>query len=155
MTDAWRVRLAEDRDYEAVSAMAQMNRIESCPDKEWSDERMAETFFGSYMARSECMIWVVERAGQVVGFLLATACEYRAFNGLFTVQEVLFVSPDKRGTRAAALLMKKLVEWSRNVGAQEIVGGNDNDLLSEQTARFLSRFGFKKKGYYMGLDLNG
>lgn len=65
------------------------------------------------------------------------------------------MKPDKRGTRAAALLMKKLIEWSQAIGAREVLGGNDNDVHSEQTARFLSRFGFRQFGYAMRLDLHG
>lgn len=155
MTTEWNVRLARAEDYEAVRDMAKMNHEESCPQHEWSERRMAETFHDDYVAAGNCMIWLVERAGQPAGFLLAQACEYRAFHGHFTVQEVLFVKPDKRGTRAAALLMKKLIEWSREIGAAEVLGGNDNDYRSEQTSRFLSRFGFRRFGYAMRLDLHG
>lgn len=151
----WRVRLAEHHDYEAVRDLSQMNHAESCPHLEWSEDRARASFFGAYMDRQECLVFVVEDAGQVVGFLLATWGQYRTFAGLFTCQEVMFVRPDKRGTRAAALLMKKLVEWSREMGAIEVLGGNDNGIMSEQTARFLSRFGFRKYGYAMRLDLNG
>lgn len=150
---AWQVRLAKAEDYPAVAAMAQMNHKESCPHHEWSDDRMRETFFDDYDRDSRCLIFVVEKDGEVLGFLLTGMYRYRAFRGLFTVQEVLFVRPDKRGTRAAALLMKKLIEWSKSVGAREVVGGNDNDVLSEHTARFLSRFGFRSYGYSMKLEL--
>jgi len=156
MTDRrWNVRLAERFDYAAVRDMSKMNHAESCPHREWSEDRALATFFGAYMDRQECLIFVVEDAGQVVGFMLATWGLYRTFAGLFTCQEVMFVRPDKRGTRAAALLVKKLVDWSRDMGAIEVLGGNDNDVSSEQTARFLSRFGFRKYGYAMRLDLNG
>lgn len=147
----WKVRLAEPQDYDAVRDMAEMNWRESCPEREWSEDRMRATF-----QDENAIIFLVEQAGEPVGFVLTSVFEYRAFVGLFTVQEVLYVKPDKRGTRAAALLMKKLIEWSRNVvGAQEILGGNDNDVHSEQTARFLSRFGFRPSGYAMRLELHG
>ena len=147
----WQVRLAVPADYQAVRDMAVMNWQESCPDREWSEDRMRATF-----QDEGAIIFVVEQAGEPVGFVLTSVFEYRAFVGLFTVQEVLFVKPEKRGTRAAALLMKKLIEWSRDVvGAKEILGGNDNDVHSEQTARFLSRFGFQSCGYAMRLDLHG
>lgn len=147
----WTVRLAEPQDYDAVRDMAEMNWRESCPEREWSEDRMRATF-----QDENAVIFLVEHAGEPVGFVLTSVFEYRAFVGLFTVQEVLYVKPDKRGTRAAALLMKKLIEWSRNVvGAQEILGGNDNDVHSEQTARFLSRFGFRPSGYAMRLELHG
>lgn len=149
----WTVRLATPEDYDAVVDMSEMNRQESCPDQVWSDDRMWETYFVEYLRDSQCIIFVVEKDGDVCGFLLTGLYHYRAFHGLFSVQEVLFVRPDKRGTRAAALLMKKLIEWSREAGAREVIGGNDNEVHSEQTARFLSRFGFRHHGYAMKLEL--
>ena len=151
----WQVRLAEADDYAAVRELSQMNHAESCPHMEWSEDRARDSFFGAYRDRQECLVFVVECAGRVVGFLLASWGQYRTFVGLFTCQEVMFVRPDKRGTRAAALLMKRLIEWSRNMGAIEVLGGNDNGIMSDQTARFLSRFGFRQYGYAMRLDLNG
>lgn len=152
----WKVRLADAKDYADVRDMAEMNWQESCPEREWSEDKMRATFHESYLRDSSAIIFIVEKDGEPAGFLLTSVFEYRAFIGLFTVQEVIFIKPERRGTRAAALLMKKLIEWSRDVvGAQEIIGGNDNDLHSEQTARFLSRFGFRQCGYAMRLELNG
>lgn len=150
---AWQVRLATAEDYEAVRDMSRLNWQESSPEKEWSDDRMKTTFFEDYLKNSECFIFVVEKDGDVCGFLLTGLYSFRAFSGLFTVQEVIFIRPDKRGTRAAALLMKKLVDWSKDVGALEILGGNDNAVGSEKTARFLARFGFQHYGYAMKLGL--
>lgn len=153
MKTDWEVRLAEAADYTAVRDMSKTNHEESCPHRVWNEERMYETFHIDYLANSSCIIFVVTKGEEVVGFLLTGIYAYRAFDGLFTTQEVLFVRPDRRGTRAAALLMRKLVDWSVSVGACEIVGGNDNEVHSEQTARFLSRFGFKQYGYAMKREL--
>ena len=117
----WRVRLAEDRDFQAVRDLAKMNHEESCPHREWSGQRMRDTFFDSHLRDASATIFVVERAGEVVGFLLCGLYNYRAFDGLFAVQEVLFVRPDMRGTRAAALLMRKLIDFSSSAGANEIL----------------------------------
>ena len=89
----------------------------------------------------------------MIGLTLSSINDYRAASGLFTTQEVLFVRPEKRGSRAAVLLMKNLIAWSRKVGAKEIVGGNDNEFNSERTAAFLGHFGFKRVGYAMKMVL--
>lgn len=153
MKTNWEVRLAEVRDYQAVRDLSKLNHEESCPHRGWNEGRMHETFHIDYLENSSCIIFVVTKGEEVAGFLLTGIYAYRAFDGLFTTQEVLFVRPDRRGTRAAALLMRKLVDWSTSVGACEIVGGNDNEVYSEQTARFLSRFGFKQYGYAMKREL--
>lgn len=151
----WAVRLAEAGDYQAVRDLAQMNHAESCPQRDWSEGRMHGTFFDAYLRDTAALIFVATWRGEIVGFMLCGVYQYRAFDGLFSVQEVLFVRPDKRGTRAAAILMRKLIDFSISAGASEIIGGNDNDIHSEQTARFLARFGFRSHGYAMRLDLHG
>lgn len=94
-------------------------------------------------------IFVVEKDRAVIGFLLADMYSYRASKGIFVTQEVLFVRPEHRGTRAAVALMKHLIAWSKMLGAKEIIGGNDNDFQSERTARFLEHFGFERVGFAM------
>jgi L-amino acid N-acyltransferase YncA len=74
---------------------------------------------------------------------------YAFTSGIFTVQEVLYVKPGSRGTRAAAQLMAEFVRWSDMLHARESFGGNSNGFNSERTARFLEHFGFRKVGYSM------
>jgi len=141
------VRLATERDTDAIVAMARTN-MQTRPTLTFNEARCRATV-ASYLAHAAPTIYVAESRGEVVGMLVCDFYEYRAADGLFAVQEVLFVCPNKRGTRAAAMLMRQLLEWADTIGAREIVGGNDNEYHSEQTARFLSRFGFKQVGYAM------
>jgi L-amino acid N-acyltransferase YncA len=142
------VRLALKQDLPAIVEMARMNCEISTSFLTFAPERVEETFRG-YLERAETTFFVVEDKREVVGFLLATINGYRHATGLWTSQEVLFVRPDKHGTRAAVLLMKELVRWSESLGAIEIKGGNDNDFKSERTARFLEHFGFERVGFAM------
>lgn len=98
--------------------------------------------------------FVVEHQRRVIGFLMAEIAGYDYRAGFYTVQKVLYVSPENRGTRAAILLMRELVAWSQRLGAAEIVGGNDNSFRSERTAGFLEHFGFEIVGYAMARKLS-
>ena len=73
----------------------------------------------------------------------------------FTVQRVMFVRRGHRGSRAAVLLMKTFIAWSRRLGAREIIGGNDNEFNSERTAKFLEHFGFERVGFSLRMLLDG
>ncbi|MGF7008103.1 N-acetyltransferase family protein [Aminobacter sp. BE322] len=142
------VRLGLEEDIDAVTEMARMNIEETRPGLTFNEFKCRETYY-SYLDNASPTIFVVEDKREVIGFLLAEMYDYRAADGLFTTQEVLFVRPDKRGTRAAVILMKHLVAWSEQLGAKEIIGGNDNEFNSERTAKFLEHFGFERVGFSM------
>ena len=142
------VRLAIEADFPAIVEMAQLNMAETRPELKFDEKRAWETC-RAYLDTAEPTIFVVEDKREVIGLLLASIGGYRAASGHVTVQEVLFVRPEKRGTRAATLMMKHLISWSAQIGAKEIIGGNDNGFQSERTAKFLGHFGFKSVGFAM------
>lgn len=141
-------RLALDEEEDLFIEMGRISATESTPHLPFSEERLRRTF-RRYLAAANPTIFFAEHKRQVYGFLLATMSEYRHVDGLYTTQEVLFVRPEMRGTRAAVILMRELVRWSETLGALEITGGNDNSLTSERTARFLGHFGFEQVGFFM------
>lgn len=142
------VRLAVGTDLPAYIELARLAVEESERVAVFRPEKVEATF-RRYIAAADPTIFVVERNREIVGFLNASIYEYDFADGLFTVQQVLYVRPDNRGTRASALLMQEFVSWSDRLGALENTGGNDNGLFSERTAKFLERFGFERVGFYM------
>lgn len=140
------VRLMLIDDVEDVVDMARANVEETRPDLTFDEERMCLTI-ANYFNRADPTIFVCEEKGRVIGMLICNFYEYRAMAGRFATQEVIYVRSERRGTRAAVLLMKELIAWSQRLGAKEIIGGNDNDFQSDRTARFLEHFGFVRVGY--------
>ena len=147
------VRLGLEQDADAVIELARQNLAETRPELGFEEGRAYQTYF-EYIDTAEPTIFVVEDRREVIGFLLTSILAYRASAGHYTTQEVLFVRPDKRGTRAAVLLMKHLISWSRSIGAREIIGGNDNSFQSERTEGFLRHFGFERVGTAMRLTVS-
>lgn len=144
------VRLAIEADFPAIVAMGRVNVEQTKPlDAPHFSEELLYLTLDEYLKDANPTVWVVEHKSKLIGFMFASmnAYDYRA--GLFTTQRVLFVSPENRGSRAATLLMKELVRWSKSLGAVEITGGNDNGFNSERTAGFLEHFGFKQTGFAM------
>lgn len=142
------VRLALEEDVEAIIELARMNCEISTPYLTFSPEKVIETC-QSYLDHANPTIFVVEDKREVIALLVATINGYRHAAGLYTTQEVLFVRPDKHGSRAAVILTKELIRWSEMLGAIEITGGNDNKFKSERTAKFLEHFGFEQVGFFM------
>ena len=147
-----KVRFAQERDFEDILAMGRHNCEQTMPHHTYEPERVA-VVFQEYLDTGNPTFFVCEKEDRIVGFLLVGFGSYDYRSGFFTIQKVLYVKPENRGTRAAVLLMKHLVDWSRELGASEIVGGNDNDFKSDRTSKFLQHFGFRKVGYAMTMNL--
>lgn len=148
------VRLAIARDEDRVVAMCLANARETMPG-ESTDESVIRARFRQYLETSFPTIFVVEQNRDLIGLLAADTGDYDHRSGFFVIQKLLYVSPEKRGTRAAVLLTRHLVEWAEKIGAVEVVGGNDNGFKSERTAAFLEHFGFKRVGFMMSKRLDG
>lgn len=142
------VRLALPEDCETIVAMGANNVAETCPEEDY-DRDMARATFRRYLDTASPTIFVAEKNRKVIGFLKVYVYGYDYRAGLYTAQKVLYVEPAHRGSRASALLIRHLITWSRSIGADRIVGGNDNSFRSERTAKFLEHFGFERVGFAM------
>lgn len=140
------VRLALESDADAIVEMGRVNCEQTCAPDTYSEAR-ARQLIVQYLETGNPTFFVVEEQRRAIGFLMARASLFDHRDGFFTTQSVLFVQPEKRGTRAAVLLMKHFVAWSQDIGAAAIIGGNDNGFQSDRTAKFLEHFGFERVGY--------
>lgn len=144
-------------DTEAIVAMARINAEQTMAHHKFNPDKVRLTV-ERYLSTANPTIMVVEDRRDVIGFFKATISEYDFTDGVYTTLEVIFVRPDKRGTRAAALLLREFIRWSDRLGAKENTGGNDNDFRSERTTRFLEHFGFQRVGNFVrriGSGLHG
>lgn len=141
-------RLAIESDEDVYIDLARSAVAESVRGFGFDPDRVRRVF-RAYLECANPTIFVADDRRDVVGFLNASISRYDFTDGHYTTQEVIFVRPDKRGTRAAVLLVRELIAWSDRLGAREITGGNDNGLFTKRTARLLSRFGFEHVGFFM------
>jgi GNAT superfamily N-acetyltransferase len=144
------VRLGLESDEDAFVALAAAAVAESVPYVPFSAVATVATY-RRYLETANPTFFVCEDNHELIGFLQAGMAAYDFADPAFfyTSQQVVFVHPAKRGTRAAALLMRAFIAWSDRLGAVENTGGNDNDLKSERTSRFLEAFGFRRVGYFV------
>lgn len=142
-------RLIMPGDKDAVLALAEMQVKETLPHLDFRRDLCEETIEMS-LEHADPTIFVVEDNREVIGLLMGMLEAYSFTSGVFVVQEVLYVRPDKRGTRAAVHLIKEFVRWGEIVGAREWIFGVSNDFQPERTARLFEKItGAKRVGFYL------
>lgn len=141
------VRLAAEGDTDALLFLAEMQVTETLAHLPFDRALAAQTLRRILCGDGE-ILWVAENAGQIVGFLWATLNGYSFCTGVFISQEVIYVRPDKRGTRAAVQLLREYISWGRIVGATEILFGISNGKHPERAAKLFAHLGAEKVGYH-------
>jgi GNAT superfamily N-acetyltransferase len=139
------VRLALEKDREAIRENARNHVREVAPRLIWSDDRADETF-NAYLSGANPTVFVIEDNREIVGHLVALMIDNAYATGFFIVLDAIYVKPAKRGTRAAAKLMHVFNEWADRLWPTEIVCRMSNPGISERTLRFLQCFGFEQSG---------
>lgn len=143
------VRLAMPEDKDAVVGLAQMQVEETLPHLDFQREAAEETFEQS-IKFADPTFFVCEQNREVIGYLMGLLEGYAFTSGIFVVQEVLYVRPDKRGTRAAVKLLKEFVRWGEILDAREMIFGVSNGYNDERTTRFLEKVtGAQRVGTYL------
>lgn len=143
-----KVRSVAPEDMDAILAMAEMHVEETLPHLEFH-RGIAEANFHALVNAPEIGAFCAERAGEVVGWICGTANNYRFSYGKFVELDVLFVRPENRGSRAAALLIATFLKWSTLVGAKDTFLSATNPKTSRQTGRMFQRFGAEAVGYVL------
>jgi len=142
-------RLAMPYDKDAVIDLVRMQVEETLPHLDFDYEIAEETWYQA-INHADPTVFVAEEDGEVIGFLIGLLEGYAFTSGIFVVQEVIYVRPDKRGTRAAAALLKEFLAWGEVVGARECILGVSNKLHPERTAKFMERVtGAEQVGFYL------
>jgi len=144
------VRLALDEEIDTFVEMARLN-VEEVRKGHGFDPARVRQVFRDYLDLADPTIYFAEHDGEVVGYLMASVGSYRYVDLQFYVQEVIYVRPEHRGTRAAVLLMRHLIAEARRRGFTEIFGGNDYGFSPDRTKRFFEHFGFETVGLCMRL----
>ena len=140
------VRLALETDEDVCVELARLQTEETLPHIPFHEPTARRTF-ARYLATASPTIFVCEDDDRrIVGFLIAYINDYAFSTGHFVNQEVIYVRPEKRGTRAAARLIRAFNEWADRLNPREVFAGVANGIKVERTTRFLEKFGFAPVG---------
>lgn len=147
-------RLAVESDRAAVLVLGQMMSLEKAPHLTF-DVGRAHASFDRHFFDPGLTLFVAETDGEIVGFLMALRTPYAAHTGFFVHQELFYVRPDKRGTRAAASLFRAFNAWADSLNPEEVFAGVATGHRPEVAARWMRRFGFEPVGPSMRRRVGG
>lgn len=139
-------RLALESEEDVCVELARLQTEETLPHIPF-DEPTARETFAQYLRAANPTIFVCEANDRTIaGFLIAYITPYAFATGHFCNQEVIYVRPEYRGTRAAARLIQAFNEWADRTNPREVFAGVANGIKVERTTRFLELFGFAPVG---------
>lgn len=96
------------------------------------------------------VVMVVSDDGPIIGMALMYALP-AYFSDDLEVQDLAFyVAPEKRGTRAAKLMIDMIYPWFVGTGARALTIGINTGINHDQAARFFARFGLLPRGILVG-----
>lgn len=152
-----RVRLADRGDEPAIFSLGRRYVEEATPGMPGMhfDEARARESFDAYLATANPTVFVADRNGEIVGFLVASMQPFLFMYGLWTHIELIYVTPEKRGTRAAAELIACFDDWSERIRSRLSIGGNANKLHTERTASLYGKLGYEPVGVSMAKFRSG
>lgn len=141
------VRLIMPQDINEVFSLARLAIEEAFPHLEFDADRAVDLFTRS-VVHGDPLGLVAEIDGEIVGMFAARIHAYAFASGLFVQDEIFYVRPDKRGSRAAAKMLREYIRWGEeDVGAKEIFLGTNSQIRSERTSALYEYFGARRIGF--------
>lgn len=140
-----RTRLATEADRYPLISLGRQLSTEQTPHLVYDEVRAYKTI-DRHFTDPTITFFVVEDGDEIVGFLMALRIEYVAHAGFFIGQELFYVRPDKRGTRAAASLFTAFNAWADSLNPEEVFAGIATGHRPEVASRWMRRFGFEPVG---------
>lgn len=128
--------------------LIRMNAEEFYPDFPF-DQHTADSALTDSLQKAAPTVFVAVEKDHILGFLAASIMEYWFTTGIYVSQDVLYVRPDKRGTRAAVKLIKKFIQWGDMLGAREHIFGTLTGFQPERTAKLFEHCGARRVGHYL------
>jgi len=141
------------RDAVDVEDLAQQHHDEFGTSREFDRNAVGRACFQCCQdkARKYLNCWVAyDDAGQPVGYLAGTIRNSFYSNRDYAVQEMWFVVPRARGTRASIELLLQFERWALLHRVERIymqVEHDADDSLVQKILRLMSRLGYRTQGY--------
>lgn len=148
-----RLRVATLPDVPAMVALGQ-EFIKEAPNYQGRDyvTEYAEKHFTN-LIKGGGVIFLVEHQEQIIGgFVGRMGGDW--FNDIkIAFDDVLYVAPDFRKSRAAYMLIQAFIRWAQLMGADRIQCGTTTGVESAACIRLYKHFGFTEYGTVLDLEL--
>jgi GNAT superfamily N-acetyltransferase len=132
---------------EDLVALGRLFIMESGPHLDYDEEEVRKTckMVIKDIEREYVNIFLVYREHELIGFLYCSCGKYLFNKQRYAQQELIFIRPAYRGTRAFLKLIKAFEEWARLRSAMEIWMGNAHN---KYFSAVLPKIGYPEVGTY-------
>ena len=104
-----------------------------------------KTLHGANAYINSGTMFVVDDGSQIVGMMAGCKRDPWFSQEQYASEELLYVSPEYRGTRAAYLLLKAFMGWAESEGVSHIRAGVSTG-TGDSAERLYEHFGMKRMG---------
>ena len=147
------VRVATLPDVPAMVALGQefIKEAPNYKNRPYIADNAAEHF--SAVIKGGGVIFLVEHDAQIIGgFVGRIGRDW--FNDIkIAFDDVLYVKPEFRTSRAAYILIQSFIRWAQIMGAHRIQCGTTTGVASDSCIRLYKHFGFTEYGTVLDLEL--
>jgi len=97
---------------------------------------------------SDAFTMVYEKDGQIIGMIGAMICKHIFSNDLMSMDYLVYVKPEHRGSAVFASMIQEYIDWSKSQGVKpaNIYIGVNAGVSTELTVKCYERLGFVRSG---------
>lgn len=89
---------------------------------------------------------VALHADTVTGFLIGSIAPYGFSHETFAYDRLVYVTPNKRGTYAARMLIRAFEHWAKHKRARHVMMGTTTGINTDAVERLYNKLGFRTVG---------
>lgn len=147
------VRVATIEDIPSLIEIARQFIVEA---PNYSKRELNETAldqnFRSVMSGAGA-IFLVESKNQIVGGIVCLTTTDWFNDQVIAFEQVFYVCPEYRATRAPFLLLDSFISWAKHMNAGRIQCGTTTGINTKGCIRLYQHFGFSEYGTVLDLEL--
>lgn len=98
-------------------------------------------------------IFVVEHHEEIAGGIVCLTSKDWFNNDVIAFEQVFYIKPANRTSRASFLLLDAFIAWSKHMGASRIQCGTTTGINTNGCIRLYEHFGFTQYGTVLDLEL--
>lgn len=98
-------------------------------------------------------IFLVELNNTIIGGIVCATTKDWFSDQVVAFEQVFYVKPEYRATRAAIQLIDAFVEWAKSMNADRVQCGTTTGIQTKGCLRLYERFGFREYGTLLDLEL--
>lgn len=98
-------------------------------------------------------VFVVESDQKIIGGIVCLTTKDWFNNDVIAFEQVFYVQPEYRASRAPLFLIDAFVNWAKHMGASRIQCGTTTGINTKGCLRLYERFGFREYGTLLDMEL--